>query len=151
MRLRFALLPPVLAMTLGCIIQAPSTPRPAPSGMVPAPPMASASPSPSPSPTVRPSTSWDPNRQRPIRVGGRSDLALEGPYTLVAGERTFRCFYEGRAPLTVWLIRQDGQTDAELFDREGPFSDTTRHTVTVTQGYHVQVTGANGPWRIEID
>lgn len=150
MHLRFAPLLPALALAAGCVIQAPATPKPTPAEVVPAP-TASVTRSPSPSPTARPSPSWDPNRQRPIRVSGRADLALEGPYTLVAGERTFRCYYEGRTPLSVWLIRQDGRKDAELFNREGPFSDTTVHTVATTQGYHLQVTGANGPWRIEID
>lgn len=150
MRLRFAAPWPLALVATGCIIQAPPASQPTPTVQPTPVPLASPSRSPSPAPTPRPSPSWDPSKQRPVMVSGRSDLALEGPYLLLAGERTFRCFYEGRAPIAVWLIRADGKTDAELFNRDGAFSDQTTHTITSTQNFHVQVTGANGPWRIEI-
>lgn len=111
------------------------------------------SPSPAPSPlkaTPRPSPSIDPTYQRLRTFEGTSGTALEGPFNLVAGEREFRCFYEGRSAITVSLIRQDGETDAQLFNRPGPFSDTVRHTLAEPGAFRLHVTGAGGPWRLEV-
>lgn len=130
--------------------QTPLPPAPTPTA---APPVASPARSPSPSPlkaTPRPSPSIDPTHQRLRTFEGSASTALEGPFNLVAGEREFRCFYEGRSAVTVSLIRQDGETDAQLFNRSGPFSDTVRHTLAEPGAFRLHVTGAGGPWRIEV-
>jgi hypothetical protein len=129
--------------------QAALPPAPTPT----AAPMASPVRSPSPSSlraTPRPSPSIDPTYQRLRTFEGTSGTALEGPFDLVAGEREFRCFYEGRSAITISLIRQDGETDAQLFNRTGPFSDTVRHTLTEPGAFRLHVTGAGGPWRLEV-
>jgi hypothetical protein len=129
--------------------QTPLPPAPTPA----AAPMASPARSPSPSPlkaTPRPSPSTDPTHQRLRTFEGTASTALEGPFDLVAGEREFRCFYEGRSAVTISLIRQDGETDAQLFNRSGPFSDTVRHTLGEPGAFRLHVTGAGGPWRIEV-
>jgi hypothetical protein len=125
----------------------PSAPTPTPA------PVASPVRSPSPSPlkaSPRPSPSIDPTYQRLRTFAGTSGMALEGPFDLVAGDREFRCFYEGRSAITVSLIRQDGETDAQLFNRTGPFSDTVRHTLAEPGAFRLHVTGASGPWRLEV-
>lgn len=140
----------IVAALAGCPHTAP-TPAPSPSSAPVAGPGRSPSPTATPArPSPRPSPSRDPAVQRQLNFSGTTAFALEGPFTLVAGEREFRCFYEGRSQLTVNLIRQDGTTDAQLFVRGGPFSDAARHTVAATHPYSLHITGAGGPWRIEV-
>lgn len=141
----------VAAAVAGCPRPAPPQ-APAPASAAPSP-LASVSRSPSPSPprpSPRPSPSLDPTVQRQLFFKGTSPFALEGPFRLVAGERTFRCYYDGRGALNVILYRGDGQADTELFNRVGPFSDAATYTVKEPGAFRLQVTGASGPWRIEV-
>lgn len=151
MRARFllmSLLTLAWAGAAGC--PAPTAPR---ASATPAEaPAASPSVRPSPSPaSPRPSPSRDPNAQKRLVFSGTSNLAMEGPFRLVAGDRVFRCTYDGHAALSVYLIRHDGQKDAQLFNREGPFFDAAHHAVSESADFYVQVAGADGPWRLEIE
>jgi hypothetical protein len=89
--------------------------------------------------------------QRPYSFGGKRELAVVGPFRLVAGDRQFHCTFEGRGTITVYLIRNDGEKDAELFNRTGTFSETVQHAVATSADYYLQVSGADGAWRIDVN
>lgn len=151
MRARFLLMSCLAlawAGAAGC--PAPTAPKisESPAELPAASPSVRASPSPV---SPKPSPSRDPNTQKRFVFTGTSNLAMEGPCRLVAGDRLFRCTYDGHAALSVYLIRRDGQKDAQLFNREGPFVDAVHHTVSESADFYLQVAGADGPWRIEIE
>jgi hypothetical protein len=149
--LRNTLIASAIAALSGC----PATPGPAPT---PTPvanrsPIASPSPSASPTaaPTPRPSASWDPNVQRRLSFQSAKSTAVVGPFRLVAGDRLFRCVYEGKGAMSVYLIRHDASDEAQLFNKGGPFSDSAHHTVTTSADYDFQITGADGHWRLDVE
>jgi hypothetical protein len=147
---RYRIASMAIAATLAAGCPAPQAPQPtaAPVTGLPAP---APSRSPSPSPTVRPSPSLNPSVQRRITVRGKGDFAVEGPFTLLAGERTVHCTYEGKTPITVVLIRADGNAETTLFAQAGPIAERVTHQVPQMGTYHLHVTGANGVWLVEIE
>jgi hypothetical protein len=76
---------------------------------------------------------------------------MVGPFRLVAGDRTFRCSFDGRGTLSVFLIRHDGQKDAQLFNHQGAFSDAAHFTVAASDDFYMQIAGADGPWMLEVE